>query len=353
MGYNNKDMACFMLNFTIVFQLIQFRFSRSVSEQYRHDWFQSNNLMKLFVRTCAGSAVHPVILFLLPVCLFLLFTTDSFGNSANELRHFEKSIIDCRQHLNPRFKKSRRNCTRYIIVHTSECDLKTTLKIVSKGKQDNYKWVSRGGHTHFVIDRNGHTYRILDKKYRAHHAGLSMWDGETAINRSSVGIELVGYHNRKITISQYKSVRLLIDILKDFYRLDNNAVLTHSQVSFAKPNQKTPFNHRGRKHCARNFDRIRAGVGLTWPYDPDVKAGRLKPDTQLAAIFYANKLQSEQKPISTVINHNSTICAIAGKKYDSPNTLYRLPNGWIISGNRMDSKIGWDSIPSGTKIFLY
>jgi len=353
MGYNSKDMACFMLNFTIVFQIIEFRFSRSVSEQYRYDCFQSNNIMKLTVRTCAGFAVHPAILFLITICQFLLLTTDSYGISAGELRHFEKSIIDYRQHLNPRFKKTARNCTRYIIVHTSECDLKTTLKIVSRGKQDNYRWVSRGGHTHFVIGRNGHPYRILDNKFRANHAGLSMWNGETNINRSSVGIELVGYHNGEIPVSQYKSVRLLIDILKDFYRLDNNAVLTHSQVAFAKPNQKTPFNHRGRKHCARNFDRIRAGVGLTWPYDPDVKAGRLKPDTELATIFYANRLQSLQKPISTVIDHNSTIWAIAGKEYDSPNTLYKLPNGWIISGNRIDSKIGWDRMPKGTKIFLY
>jgi hypothetical protein len=77
------------------------------------------------------------------------------------------------------------------------------------------------------------------------------------------------------------------------------------------------------------------------------------PETELAAIFYGNKLQPEQKPISTVIDHNSTIWAIAGKKYDSPNTFYRLPNGWIISGNRIDSRIGWDRIPTGTKIFLY
>ena len=129
-----------------------------------------------------------------------------------------------------------------------------------------------------MIARNGQTYRILDKKYRANHAGLSMWNGETGINRSSVGIELVGYHNRDITASQYKSVRFLIELLKNTYRLDNRAVLTHSQVAYAKPNPQKPYNHRGRKHCARNFDRIRAGIGPTWPYDPDVKAGRLKPE---------------------------------------------------------------------------
>jgi hypothetical protein len=269
--------------------------------------------MKFSVRVLAGFTLFPVILFLLTICQFLLFTTDSFGISANEYRHFEKSIIDYRQNLNPVFKKIKRNGTRYIIVHTSECDLKTTLKIVSKGKQDNYKWVSRGGHTHYVIARDGQTYRILDKKYRANHAGLSMWNGETGINRSSVGIELVGYHNKDITASQYKSVRFLIEILKNTYRLNNRAVLTHSQVAYAKPNQQIPFNHRGRKHCAQNFDRIRAGTGLTWPYDPDVKAGRLKPEPALAAIFYGDNLQTEKKKIADVIDQKNCLVYCGGK----------------------------------------
>jgi hypothetical protein len=270
--------------------------------------------MKSFVRLIAGFSLYPVILCLLIICQFLLFTSDSFGISANELRNFEKSIIDYRQHLNPRFKKIKRNSTRYIIVHTSECDLKTTLKIVSKGKQDNYKWVSRGGHTHYVIARNGQTYRILDKKYRANHAGLSMWNGETGINRNSVGIELVAYYNRDITTSQYNSVRLLIHILRSIYRLGSRAVLTHSQVAYAKPNQHISFNHRGRKHCARNFDRIRAGLGKTWPYDPDVKAGRLKPDQELATIFYGNKMKPEQQPMPNVIDQNKTVWAHSRKK---------------------------------------
>jgi hypothetical protein len=131
-----------------------------------------------------------------------------------------------------------------------------------------------------------------------------MWNGQTGINRNSVGIELVAYYNRDITTRQYNSVRLLIHILRSVYRLDSRSVLTHSQVAYAKPNQHIPFKHRGRKHCARNFDRIRAGLGKTWSYDPDVKAGRLKPEPKLAVIFYGNKMQPGQKPISNVIDQN-------------------------------------------------
>ena len=309
--------------------------------------------MHYIVRVLIGFCLHPTILILLIVFNILLLATDSFGIPIKEYRNFQKSIIDYRQQINPLFKKSKRNCTRYIIIHTSECDLKTTLKIVSKGKQDNFKWISRGGHAHYVIARNGQTYRILDKKYKANHAGLSMWNGQYNISRISVGVELVAYHNRDITESQYKSVRILTDILKSIYHLDNRSVLTHSQVAYAKPNPKIPYNHRGRKHCARNFDRIRAGLGSSWPYDPDVKAGRLKSEPELAAMFYEDKWQTEKTLNGAIIDDKKTIWTIAGRRYDSPDTFYELPNGLIISGNRVDSRIGWHKIPTGTKIFIY
>ena len=262
------------------------------------------------------------------------------------------AIIDYRGHLNPLFPKRARQSTRYIIVHTSECDLKTTLKIVSEGKQDDFKWVSRGGHTHYVIARDGQTYRILDEKFKAHHAGRSMWNGKSNINRVSVGIELIGYHDGDITTSQYKSVGLLIEILKNTYRLDDRAVLTHSQVACTKSAKLVPVDKRGRKHCARNFDRKRAGLKPTWPYDPDVRAGRLQPDPVLSSIFYDTRTQTGAKYPSSVIQRDKTAWQIAGDKYNSPDTIYKLPGGLLVSGNLINKKIGWDRIPIGTEVFI-
>jgi hypothetical protein len=267
-------------------------------------------------------------------------------------RLIRDTIIDYRWRLNPLFPKRERKNTKYIIVHTTECDLKTTLKIVSEGKQDDFKWVSRGGHTHYVIARDGKTYRILDEKFRAHHAGRSMWNGERNINRVSVGIELVGYHNGDITASQYKSVGLLIEILKKTYRLDDRAVLTHSQVAYIESAKLVPIDKRGRKHCARNFDRKRAGLKPTWPYDPDVRAGRLQPDPQLSSIFYGTRPQTGAKYPPYVIQRDKTAWQIAGDKYNSPDTIYKLPDGLLISGNRINKKIGWDRIPAGTEVFI-
>jgi len=303
---------------------------------------QLNPRLLSFHRPLAVMAV------LLTVCQFLWLPPESAGSTNKMHRLVKDTIIDYRWRLNPLFPKRARKSTKYIIVHTSECDLKTTLKIVSAGKQDDFKWVSRGGHTHYVIARDGKTYRILDEKFQAHHAGRSMWNGETSINRVSVGIELVGYHDGDITARQYKSVGLLIEILKNTYRLEDRAVLTHSQVAY----KSGPFYKRGRKHCARNFDRQRAGLKPTWPYDPDVRAGRLQPDPVLSSIFYGTQTPTAAKYPAYVIQRHKTAWQIAGDKYNSPDTIYKLPGGLLISGNRLNKKIGWDRIPVGTEVFI-
>jgi hypothetical protein len=179
-----------------------------------------------------------------------------------------------------------------------------------------------------------------------------MWNGETDISRVSVGIELVAYYDGDITVNQYQAIRNLINLLKNAYRLNDLAVLTHSQVAYARPNEWIFKKHRGRKNCARNFDRTQAGLGPTWSYDPDVRAGRLQPEPVLAAIFYGNRPRPEQKHTSNVIDQHRSAWAIAGEKYDSPDTLYKLPDGWIISGNRIGPRIGWHRIPTGTEVFF-
>ena len=124
--------------------------------------------------------------FILVVSLFLTFLLNvpilSDAYTRTDRRSFQRSIIDYRSKLNRGFKKVKRKKTQYIIVHTSELGLKTTLKVVSKGKRLRNGKSTHGGHTHYVIARNGRTYRILDKKYEADHAGLSMWNGQEDIS---------------------------------------------------------------------------------------------------------------------------------------------------------------------------
>ena len=291
--------------------------------------------------------------FLLTIALLLLQALPVHARySKTEKRAFQKTIIDKQRQLHPRFKKITRKKTKHIIVHTSEAGLKTTLKLVSKGKLVRGHRPTYGGHANYVIARDGRTYRILDKKYEADHAGLSMWKGETDLSKISIGIELVGYHYTKITDKQYRSIGILIDILQDVYHLDDSAVLTHSQVAYGRPNRWFKKKHRGRKRCAKNFDRAKAGLGPTWSFDPDVKAGRLRADPELASLYYGRRLVTTSRFPSNVITESNAAWTIAGEDYNSPTTLYQFPDGRIIPGDQIEDRVGWNRIPRKTIVLL-
>lgn len=284
----------------------------------------------------------------------------SFAYGQSDHRKFKSEIINYQGHLNPNFKKKRRQSTRYIIIHTSELGLSATLRVVSKGKQFKSGHTTPGGHANYVIARNGMTYQIMDKQFRADHAGLSMWNGQRDISSVSLGIELVGYHYAPITTAQYRSVALLIDTLQTAYKLDDRAVLTHSQIAYGRPNPWFKKNHRGRKRCAKNFNRSKAGVGPGWGYDPDIRAGRLMPDPQLADLFYgkdtpvATKGSSGENSAlgSNVISRQNTAWSIAGDEYNSPTTAYVLADGQVVPGDQVGKKIGWDRLPANTRVLL-
>ena len=294
--------------------------------------------------------------FIIVASLFItfLFILPSLSIAYIRKEHdkFQRSIVDFRSHLNPRFKRVKRKNTKYIVVHTSELGLKTTLRVVSKGKRFRSGRRTNGGHTHYVIARNGRTYRILDKKYVSDHAGLSMWNGAKDLSNISIGIELVGYHYAPISEEQYKSVGLLIDILQGAYNLDDRAVLTHSQVAYGKPNRWFRKNHRGRKRCAKNFVRTKAELGPTWTYDPDVNAGRLMADAQLADVFYSQAKFDSQADEANIISKSNTAWVIAGEDFDSTTTVYKFPNGRLYTGDQIEKKFGWNRIPAKTVVLL-
>lgn len=288
----------------------------------------------------------------------VLLPADALAYSRADTKRFQSSIIDHRHRLNPRFRKVNRTQTRHIVVHTSELGREATLRVISKGKQFTSGRSTPGGHAHYVIARNGRTYRTLDHRLRADHAGLSMWNKRTDISDVSVGIELVGYHHGTITKEQYRAVGLLIDILQQVYGLKDQDVLTHSQVAYGRPNPWFSKNHRGRKRCAKNFDRTQAGLGPSWSYDPDVRAGRLSADPMLARVFYPSpgtpaKVTVQALAVSSnIISKQNSAWAIAGDEYNDATTAYILPDGRTLAGDRIGDKIGWSRLPAGTRVLL-
>lgn len=305
--------------------------------------------MRFRMRLAVPSVLLPCLVVLASFCSLVWCSSAGADTTRAQQRRFNRSIVDYTKHQNSRFKKVRRKSTRYLIVHTAEAGLRNTLRVVSEGKRMRGGRRTYGGHTHYVIGRDGKTYRILNKKYRADHAGRSMWNGRRNISDISIGIELVGYHHSTITVAQYHSLEFLVDILQRIYKIGDRSVLTHSQVAYGPPNPWFRRDHRGRKHCAQNFDRFAAGVGRGWTYDPDVRAGRLLPDRELALILYSKK-RSKPAGRSQVITSSRSAWMIAGEKYNASTTTYRLPSGRVYTGNLMNRKVGWSRVPPGTVV---
>jgi len=329
-------------------------------------------------------------------------TTAVLGFSATDLAALK--IIDYQKKLNPRFAKRPRKSTRHIIIHSTEGSLPSSLRTLSRGKVRRRRYVSRGGHAHYLIAKNGTVYRILDPKYRANHAGVSMWNGLNGLSDHSLGIELEGYHNVPFTDRQYRSLKELLRILQKRFRVKDRDVLEHYRVAYSRPNRFHRKRLRGRKKDpgADNFDRRRAGLTDAYPRDPDVVAGRIGADPdgiQLARKSQPKALTSpapkddkrEANGSSAAAARNSrkragngglattgpnskkrqgngrlispaaapskknTITArrtawkIAGRQYKAATTLYRFPDGRSLRGHEIRD---WSDIPSGTVVEL-
>lgn len=183
-------------------------------------------------------------------------------------------------------ERPRRPHTRYIVLHTTEGQEKGSLNKVR-----------RYGETHYFVTKSGRVYRIIDKSKIAKHAGRSMWEGITAIDNYSIGIEVSGYHDRDITDAQYVALRELLRQLKSLYNIPDEDVITHSMVAYGRPNHFHRYNHRGRKRCGMIFAKpeVRARLGLEAApeHDVDVEAGRLRvADKELFRFLFPDKPRS-------------------------------------------------------------
>jgi hypothetical protein len=238
--------------------------------------------------------------------------------------------------------------TWYIILHTTEAPEKSSLNKLRAN-----------GEAHYLVGTDGAIYRIVSKRRVAYHAGVSMWNGRTNIDNYSIGIEVVGYHNREINDAQYAALRELLDELQRIYSIPDHHVLTHSMVAYGHPNKWHKRPHRGRKRCGMNFadERARRRLGLKRgvAYDPDVRAGRLAVgDEELFAKLYGGrtagrKLYAAIEAGRNIITTHASAWDIAGSEYNKPTTHYVFPDGRAFSGDRIRD---WSSIPAGTKIVL-
>lgn len=274
-------------------------------------------------------------------------------------------------YVSPRNKeRAVRKRTDYIILHTTEAEATSSLRKLS-----------RNGEAHYCVTRDGKVYRIVDRNRVAYHCGTSMWSGRTGIDEYSVGIEVVGYHDRALTAAQYTALRKLILALQKIYSVKDANVMPHSQVAYGRPNRWHRRNHRGRKRCGMGYatPSVRKLLGLKerWLVDPDVKAKRLTVgDTFLSQILYSKQgdkllpyrlpavggktkktavaakpktaAAPEQEQLRTyIIRKGMSAWDVARDAYDAATTLYIFPDGKRLAGNRIRD---WESLVAGTKV---
>lgn len=241
-------------------------------------------------------------------------------------------------------KRSPRKSTQYIILHTTEGGGKGSLEKLRKY-----------GEAHYLVDVDGKVTRIIHRDRIATHAGRSMWNGQTNIDNISIGIEIVGYHDKLLTTAQTKALRELLRQLKAIYKIPDNKVLPHSMVAYGRPNRWHRASHRGRKRCAMLLarDDVRRDLGLMQKpsFDPDVRAGRL-----VVADTYLNTVLFTVIPLSTgvpegltenIISRGHSAWDIARENYNAASTLYIFPDGRQMRGNEITN---WNKLPPGTQV---
>lgn len=176
-----------------------------------------------------------------------------------------------------------RQSTELIVLHTTEAPAKSSLNKLSDR-----------GEAHFCVTEDGKVYRIVDRDREAFHAGRSMWNGKEDVDKFSIGIECVGYHDKPMPAVQLAAIRDLVKELKTMYRLSDAQVVCHSHVAYGAPNKWQKHNHRGRKRCGMLFamPSVRSQLGLTAKpkVDRDVQARRLTVgDEYLSKVLYGNE----------------------------------------------------------------
>ena len=234
-----------------------------------------------------------------------------------------------------------RRSTELIVLHTTEAPARSSLNKLSDR-----------GEAHYCVTEEGLVYRIVDRDREAFHAGRSMWRGKEDVDKFSIGIECVGYHNKPMSSVQIAAIRDLVAELKKMYRLSDDKVVCHSHVAYGAPNKWQRHRHRGRKRCGMLFAgaTMRRALGLKArpAFDADVRAGRLSiGDEYLHKVLYgsvdtmAGKISAPKAAASAssggwfskLVGGNSTKSTIPKKSDAPPRTVAELKaRGFEVKG---------------------
>ena len=193
-----------------------------------------------------------------------------------------------------------------IVYHTSESDLLPFVEGNSDSIENRSKnlldYVKKNKSYNYIIDRFGQIYSVVRDGDTAYHAGNSVWsDGRVTyvgLNESFIGVCFetkanVGETGEQLTEAQVLAGRLLTQVLRSRYQLDDANCVTHGLVSVNPSNMRIAFHsdwaHGFPFEAMGLSDKYKvppASVGeLGFAYDDDVVekiGGRLWPGVAAA-----------------------------------------------------------------------
>jgi N-acetylmuramoyl-L-alanine amidase len=133
---------------------------------------------------------------------------------------------------------------QFLILHFTAEDFPRSLRILTKGPVSSHYLVSeRQG------DAPPRIYQLVDESRRAYHAGVSSWKGATALNASSIGIEIVNLGPRKgpdgLEFHDFdpEQITLVIELVKQIMKahaIKPERVLGHSDIAPTRKNDPGP-----------------------------------------------------------------------------------------------------------------
>jgi N-acetylmuramoyl-L-alanine amidase len=88
---------------------------------------------------------------------------------------------------------------------------------------------------HYLVEEDGRIFRLVPEERRAWHAGVSFWKGQSALNGTSIGIEIVnpghewGY--RRFPEAQIAAVIALTADIRSRWMIDDARIVGHSDIA--------------------------------------------------------------------------------------------------------------------------
>lgn len=134
---------------------------------------------------------------------------------------------------------------RFLVLHYTEAEWPRALKILTEGPVSSH---------YLVRDDPPTIYRLVDESRRAWHAGLSSWKGNTQLNASSIGIEIVNMGLQgPVEIGSFadyppEQIDAVIELCKDIVKrhgIPPDRVVGHSDIAPQRkvdPGPKFPWH---------------------------------------------------------------------------------------------------------------